>query len=120
MERDLEAIKVKAQHIAAFLEDHKGIDTEVVDVTGRCSWADFFVITTVSSIGHLRGLAHQLWEAIDAEGLDVRNRHKDPGIDGWELIDCGDIVIHLMSAELRSFYSLEKLWSGPAPEEAQN
>ena len=61
-------------------------------------------------LGHLRGLAHEIWSEIDSLGLEVRNRHKAVGDDGWELIDCGDIVIHLMSQEMRDFYSLERLW----------
>ncbi|MDY4888163.1 MAG: ribosome silencing factor [Sphaerochaetaceae bacterium] len=113
---ELEALRAKAENIGKFLEEHNGIDTAVVDVSTRCSWADFFVISTVTSIGHLRGLANQIWEVLESQGLEVRNRHKNPGVDGWELIDCGDIVIHLMSAELRAFYSLEKLWSGPVDE----
>lgn len=113
---ELEALRAKAENIGKFLEEHNGIDTAVVDVSTRCSWADFFVISTVTSIGHLRGLVNQIWEVLESQGLEVRNRHKNPGVDGWELIDCGDIVIHLMSAELRAFYSLEKLWSGPVDE----
>lgn len=113
---ELEALRAEAENIGKFLEEHNGIDTAVVDVSTRCSWADFFVISTVTSIGHLRGLVNQIWEVLESQGLEVRNRHKNPGVDGWELIDCGDIVIHLMSAELRAFYSLEKLWSGPVDE----
>lgn len=103
-------INDKAQAIKTFLEDHKGIETKVLDVSEECSWTDCFVITTVSSLGHLRGLAREIWGEIENLGLSVNNRHKSVGDDGWELIDCGDIVIHLMSQEMRDFYSLEKLW----------
>ena len=89
-------IKEKADKLKAYLEDHKCTDVLVIDMENECSWTDAFVIGTVSSVGHLRGVVHQLWGELN----DL----------GWELIDCGDIVIHLMSDELRSFYNLEKLW----------
>ena len=81
-----------------------------IDVSEECTWTECFVIGTVSSVGHLRGVVHQIWDEINEIGLSVNNRHKSPETSGWELIDCGDIVIHLMSAELREFYNLEKLW----------
>lgn len=108
-----EDILKKAEVIRDFINDHKGIETKIVDVSHDCSWTDCFVITTVTSLGHLRGLAKELWEVIDSQGLTVNNRHKAVGDDGWELVDCGDIVIHLMSQEMRDFYSLEKLWQLP-------
>ena len=105
-----EEIREKAEAIKTYLGDHNVKDVVVVDL-GECSWTDCFVIGTVTSVGHLKGVAHQLWGEIKDLGLEVNNRHKSPGDDGWELIDCGDIVIHLMSAELRDFYNLEKLWA---------
>ena len=32
------------------------------------------------------------------------------GGDDWVLVDAGDVVIHLMSADAREFYDLESLW----------
>ena len=32
------------------------------------------------------------------------------GIEGWLLIDLGDVVVHVMSTDKRSFYDLEGLW----------
>jgi len=98
-----------AERIKAFLEEHSCKDVEIIDMDS-CSWTDCFVIATVNSVGHLKGIVRQIWDVLNELGLDVNNRHKAPGIDGWELIDCGDIVVHLMSQEMRDFYSLEKLW----------
>ena len=92
-----EKTREDSQRIAAFLEEHSCKD--VVAVVG-----------TVNSVGHLKGVVHQIWDLLNGLGLSVTNRHKNPGEDGWTLIDTGDIVIHLMSQELRDFYSLEKLW----------
>jgi ribosome-associated protein len=26
------------------------------------------------------------------------------------LVDCGDIVVHIMQAQIRAYYNLEELW----------
>ncbi|MGM0431341.1 MAG: ribosome silencing factor [Spirochaetota bacterium] len=97
--------------IAAFIDDHKGLNTVCIDVSEVSSWAGSFIITTVQSTGHLRGLVKELRSYIHSFGLDIRHgAHKKISEQGWELLDCGDIIIHLMSQEAREFYELEKLW----------
>jgi ribosome-associated protein len=103
-------IKNDVDTIVEYLDDQKCKDVNVIDVENRCSWADVLIIATVNSVGHLRGVSHNLWGILNDLGLEVNDRHKTPAGDGWELIDCNSIVIHLMSEELREFYSLEKLW----------
>ncbi len=104
-------VEKNAKKIADFLVDHKVEDVVVVDLSEKSSFTDAFVIGTVNSVGHLRGVVHQLWGELIDLGIEVNNRHKSPSVDGWELIDGGDIIIHLMSKELRDFYDLEKLWN---------
>jgi ribosome-associated protein len=96
--------------IAETLEGHQARDTLVIDIGKKCSFADFFVIATVNSAGHLRGLIDRL-EATFAE-YDVEPLRKPRRVQesGWTLIDCGFVVVHLMSDEMRAFYELEDLW----------
>ena len=49
-------IKEMALEIAALLEDGKGQDVTVLDVSKLNSWTDFFVIATISSGPHWQGL----------------------------------------------------------------
>ncbi len=96
--------------IGNFIDDHNGTDVVVIDIKEQSSWTDYMIIATVNSLGHLKGLVRQLKELLSDNSIDILMRHKQISDDGWELIDCGSYVIHLMNSEMREFYDLDKLW----------
>ena len=98
--------------IAQLLDDHRAIGTVALDVREICTFADFFVIATVTSQGHLRGLITRLDELFDDHGIVPLNPLRRSSEAGWVLIDLGYAVIHLMTEEMREFYELERLWFG--------
>ena len=96
--------------VARLLDDHKAAGTVVLDLAGVSTLADFFVIATARSSAHLAGLARELTGALRALDLRPLNAHKRAEASGWLLVDCGDVVVHLMEREQREFYDLERLW----------
>lgn len=98
--------------IASLIDDAQSQETVALDVRASCGFADYFVITTVNSQGHLRGLITQLDELFRERSIEPVHPRKRDAEMGWVLIDLGFVVIHLMSRELREFYELERLWFG--------
>jgi ribosome-associated protein len=109
----MKTAKQMALEIAALIEDGKGQDIVVLDVSALNSWTDCFVIATITSSTHHKSLYKFVKDYCrDSEGaieIYVPNK-KIPDGDDWVLIDLGVIVVHLMSSEARGFYDLEKLW----------
>ena len=101
----------KAKEIAKLMEDGKGRDVVLLDISGLNSWTDYFVIVTITSSAHWQGLYKQAKDYAKDNDLQMHlaDRKLADGND-WNLIDFGNIVIHLMSENARTFYDLEKLW----------
>lgn len=107
----MKTIKENALEIAKLLEDGKGENVVVIDVTEINSWTNYFVIATIHSSAHWQGLARQIKEYTKENDMEIHVTHqKTPSGDDWNLVDIGGVVVHLMSETARNFYELEKLW----------
>ena len=91
------------------LEDIKAVNPIAIDVTKISSLTDFMVIASGTSNRHIAAMSEHVLEDLKETNISGI-RIEGQGGDDWVLVDAGDVVIHLMSADAREFYDLESLW----------
>ena len=91
------------------LEEIKAKEIKVIELPEDNTIADYMVICSGTSSRHVKSIAILLIKAL-------KERNTPPmGIEGedvseWVLVDCGDVVVHVMQPITRDYYQLEKLW----------
>lgn len=102
-----------ANMAAGAIDDKKGTDIAILDVSDLLQIVDAFVIATGSNRRQVQTLAESVDEQLREMGRrPIRQEGKTEG--EWVLLDYGDVVVHLFQPEARDYYSLERLW-GDAP-----
>ncbi|MBL8522258.1 MAG: ribosome silencing factor [Betaproteobacteria bacterium] len=92
------------------LEDIKARDIKLINVSKLTSVFDYIVVASADSTRQTKALAHNVIDKVKESGGWVY------GIEGqdageWVLVDCGDIVVHVMQPAVREHYKLEEFWS---------
>ena len=100
-----------SQRVVDVLHDTKGSNITLLDVRTLTDVTDYMVVATGRSNRHVTALAGKIVQDAKSTG------HAPLGVEGmragqWVLIDLCDVVVHVMQAEVREFYQLEKLWGG--------
>jgi ribosome-associated protein len=99
----------RAALAAQYADERKALDITLLDVRGLCNFTDVFIVCTGNNRVQLNAISESV-----ATGMKKLGAHT-PLTDGhrngnWAVLDYGDFVVHVMSAEARAFYRLEKLW----------
>ena len=102
-----------ADTAAAAIDDKKGLDIVILDVSDLLVITDLFVIATGTSRRHIQTLAEEAEAKL--KETDRRPLRREGVEDAtWVLLDYGDVIVHVFDEATRSFYDLERLW-GDAP-----
>ena len=91
------------------LDEKKGIDIKVIDISKISTIADYFVIASGSSTNQVQALADNVGEELTKVGFNYR-QIVGYNSANWILIDYNDAIIHIFDTDSRAFYDLERIW----------
>lgn len=100
-----------ASVIARILDDKQGKDIKILNISNISVLADYFVICSSDTSTHVKALTGYVREMIKehferipiGEENDVKNR--------WNLLDYGDVIVHVLHKEERETYAIERFWN---------
>lgn len=97
-----------AKAIASLIDDKKGKDIIIIDLKGKTTIADYFVLASAKSTIAVRAIADHVDETLSKKyAIEPRGRDIDPK---WAAVDYGCVIVHIFHEETREFYKLERLW----------
>lgn len=99
---------VKAAYNA--LEDKKGIDIMILNISDVSSLGDYFVIASADNTNQLKAMADAVEENLYKQAGLKLSHAEGFNTNSWILLDFGDIIVHLFNKEDRAFYSIERIW----------
>ena len=99
----------KAMCCLKILKEKKPIKPVLLKIGHLTSLADYFIITSSSSIRQAQSLTKHIKQKMKKEGYLAYSIEGDK--EGqWVLLDYGDVIIHIFYEPVREYYDLEGLW----------
>ncbi len=110
MTEDIDSKKL-ACVIAQILDDKLGKDITILNISNVSSLADYFVIVTGDSTPQVKALMNETKDKIKEIFERTPLRIENDARNRWNLLDYGDVVVHILHKEERETYAIEKFWS---------
>ncbi len=91
-----------------------------MDLRALSNVTDFFVVCTADSAPQINAIKDHIEATFAQQGCAVFHTEgaaaalgprRDREVPQWVLLDCGDVVVHLLDEPARTFYQLEQLWA---------
>lgn len=92
-------------------------DVVAIDVSEQLAITDVFVIASADNERQVNSIVDEVEDKMREAGFKPARR--EGAREGrWALLDYVDLVIHILHADEREFYALERLWTVGEPAQA--
>ncbi len=91
------------------LEDVKAHDIQVFDTEHLSALFERVIIASGTSNRQTKALAASVRDAVRDSGF-AKPRVEGETNGEWIIVDCGQVVVHVMQPNFRQYYNLEELW----------
>ena len=102
-------LKEIVKKIYNIIEDKKGDDIKVIDISKVSSIADYFIIASANNINQVQAISDEIDFVLGKDGILPKAVEGNKNAT-WVLLDYNDIVVHIFLKEDRVFYDLERIW----------
>lgn len=94
---------------AKILDDKKAKDILIIDIREKASFADYFVLASGNSERQVGALSEEVEDQFQSQGIAPKaiEGHRS---SGWILMDYGDVIVNVLTTEMRERYKIEKAW----------
>ena len=96
---------------ARFLDDKIAKDISILNISNVSSFADYFVICSAQTNTQVKALTENLTDKIKQKFKRLPLGRENDLKNRWNLIDYGDVVVHILHQDDREAYAIEKFWN---------
>ncbi len=94
---------------AKTLDSKKALDIICLDIESKSSIADYFILASGGSERQIKALSEEVDDQFAKAGL-IAKSIEGKASSGWILLDFGDIIVSVLTLEMREKYNIEKVW----------
>ena len=110
MTKDLSSYKF-ACVVARILYEKIASNISILNISNVSSFADYFVICSAQTSTQVKALTENLSEKVKNTFSRLPLGKENDDKNRWNLIDYGDVVVHILKDEERDTYAIEKFWN---------
>ena len=97
--------------IARFLDDKLAKDISILNITNVSVLADYFVICSADTTTQVKALTGAIREKVKEHFKRIPSGEENDLKNRWNLLDYGDVIVHILHKEERETYAIEKFWN---------
>ncbi len=97
--------------VARILDDKLASNISILNISNVSSLADFFVIASADSPTQVKALMSNTKELVKKHFERLPVRMENDVKNRWNLLDYGDVIVHILHKDERETYAIEKFWN---------